>query len=195
MAFKYGTTKFDAASEKVDQAARKVYGAFPQEAVRRALQGIANRVIGTTAGTASSSGYLLQAGCGTGSTAGVNVANTLVVLVNGAYSTCIAQDNLKLPDGSQGSNTVAKYLICTKAGTSATCVGPGNVIDKGDYDTAALAAVAAKLPDLPDGYCALGYVTLNAPAASAITYRGHGTIGSQGTTSFTDLVCMPYDGS
>jgi len=194
MAFKYVGKKFDDADPKVDQAGRKVYGAFPFEAIRRAVQGIANRVIGTTSGTASSSGYLKLAGCGTGGT-GVAIANTVVVLINGQYSTCIAQDPLTLPDGSQGSNTVAKYLICTSTGTSATCIGPGNVVDKGDYASATLAAAAAKLPDLPDGYCALGYVTLNAPAASAITYRGHGTIGSQGTTSFTDLVCMPYDGS
>ena len=195
MAFKYVGIKFDDPNAKVDPAARKVYGAFPQEAIRRAVQSVVNRVIGMSAGTESSSGYLHLAACGTGSTTGVKIGNTVVVLVNGAYSTCIAQDNMHLPDGSQGSNTVAKYLICTSTGTSATCVGPGNVIDKADYDTATLAGAAAKLPDLPDGYCALGYVTLNAPAAAAITNRGAGTIGSQGTTSFTDLVHMPYDGS
>jgi hypothetical protein len=182
--------KFDDKPLSVDDSARKASQAFKgNEAMARALQGIANRVIGHTAGTNA----LTMAGCGTGSTCGVNIANTLVVSINGKQSTCIAQDNLEMPDGTMGTNWVQKYLVCTAAGTSGTVIGPGNSIDKGDYTTVALATAAAKLPDLPDGYCALGYLVLDAPAATAVGAIGTGVLGTMGTATFYDLVCMPYD--
>ena len=184
--------KFDDASPKVDQSARKVY-ATPEEKFRRAFQGIANRVVGSTSGTAS---HLLQASLGTASTGAVQITNTLVVLINGAYSTCIAQDNLNLPKYTQAKNTVVKYLLSTGTGTSGTVTGPGNEVSKADYATVALANAAAKLPDLPDGNCALGYITVNAPETLAVVNNAAGLgapAGTQGTATFTNLVCMPYN--
>ena len=183
--------KFDDPDEKVSQAARKVYDATQSEALRRAIQGISNRVIGGSNGT---QGPLITAGCADGSTGGVQIANALTVLINGVKSSVIAQDNLRMPAGTQGSNTVAKYLICTGSGTSGTCIGPGNVVDKADYDSATLAAAACKLPDLPDGYCAVGYLTLNAPTALDVVMNAAALGGTQGTSSYVDLMCMPYDG-
>lgn len=186
--------KFDDANVKVDSSAKKVYGAFPNEAIRRAIQGVANRAFGTL-GT-----------CGIGGSAGFKVAASPPVVINGALSTVAAQDNLLFEElGTMGTNTVAKFLICTTDGTSATCIGPGNVIDKGDYASATLAAAAAKLPDLPDGACALGMVTLHAPAATILILTdGASTAGAKlgyaiggggtaGTATYVDLACMPYN--
>ena len=181
--------KFDEPNINVDQSGRKVY-ATPVEKFRRAIQGIANRVIGGTAGT----GYVpVLAGLTDGGTGGVKIANTVAVIINGIFSTCVVQDNLKMPAVTMAANTVAKFLVCTAAGTSGTVIGPGNVVSKADYANATLAAAAAQLPDLPDGYCALGMLTLNAPAASAIVLASCGKPGTAGTAAYQDLGCMPYN--
>lgn len=182
--------KFDDPDEKVSQAGRKVFDATYSESLRRAIQGITNRVIGGSNGT---QGPLITAGCADGSTGGAQIANALTVLLNGVQDSVIAQDNLRMPAGTQGSNTVAKYLICTGAGTSGTIIGPGNVVDKANYDSATLAAAACKLPDLPDGYCAVGYLTLNAPTALDVVMNAAALGTTQGTSSYIDLMCMPYN--
>lgn len=194
MAEKYAGKKFDDPNPKVDASVRDVYDVFPKEAIRRAFQGIANRVIG---GTASTAGPLILAGVTLGATHGFKITNNVTVCINGVHSTCISQDNLAMPAGTQGTNTCAKYLICTATGTSGT-VKVGNVVDKGDYASATLAAAACRLPDLPDGYCALGYVTLQAPEATPLAFvdgDGYvlGTGGTAGTATYQDVVCMPYN--
>jgi hypothetical protein len=196
--------KFDDPSEKVDATKYGVYDATVKEGIRRALQGISNRVIGGSNGT---QGPLITPGLATGATAGFSVGNAVSVVRNGVISTVAAAANLLFPElGTLGKNKVTKFLVCTKDGTSGTIVGPGNIVDKGDYASATLAAAAAKIPDLPDGACALGYVTLNAPAATALVLTdgastaaaklGYvlGTGGTAGTATYVNLVCMPYDG-
>jgi len=191
--------KFDDPAVKVSQAAARGNDAFWEDAKRRALQAIANRVVGSTAGGTAGTGYLHLAGCGTGATAGLAIGNTLVVEINGVYSTCIAQDNLEFPNygtiGTAASSQVMKFLISTAAGTSGTVTGPGNIVTLSDYTTTALAIAAAKLPELPAGHCALGWVSLVTPVTTAVVIgpsRKTGTTG--GTASFTNLVRMPYDG-
>jgi len=195
--------KFDDADPKVDASAVKVFGAFPQEAIRRALQGIANRVLGSTAGT----GHIpTLATCAIGSTAGFKTTYDVGVVIDGVKTTVAAQNNLLFSElGTMGTNTVAKFLLCTTDGASATCIGPGNVVDKGDYASATLAAAAAKLPDLPDGACALGYVTLQAPAATVLILTdGASTAAAKlgyaigggstaGTATYVQLVNMPFN--
>jgi len=182
--------KFDEAEKKVDQSARRIYGAFPREMERRALQGITNRVLGGTNGT---QGPLITATVADGSTGGIKTTTNVTCLINGEQSICIAQDNLKMTAGTMGSNCVAKFLVCTGTGTSGTVIGPGNVVSKADYATVALANAAAKLPDLPDGYCALGYALFNSPAASDVVLESCGLLSTAGTVAYTDLMCMPYD--
>ena len=189
--------KFDDPAKKVDASGRKVYG-IPREDIRRAFQGITNRVIGLTAAGTAGTGHLALAGLTLGATAGVKIGHAITVVINGIQSDVIAQDNLRYPPGTQGTNTVAKYLVCTSTGTSGTVIGPGNVVLKSDHADATTAAVAAKLPDLPDGYCALGYVTLQAPAATALAFGEGvgfvtGTGGTAGTATYTNLSCMPYN--
>ena len=181
--------RFDDPNPKVDQSGRKVY-AIPSEVVRLALQSISNRVIGGSNGT---QGPLIVAGCGDGGTGGCKIANALTVVINGVQNSVIAQDNLRMPAGTQEKNTVAKYLISTGTGTSGTVTGPGNVVSKADYTTIAPAEAAAKLPDLPDSHCALGYLTLNAPTLLDVVMNAAAFGGTQGTSAYTDLVCMPYD--
>jgi hypothetical protein len=68
------------------------------------------------------------------------------------------------------------------------------VVSKADYATIALAAAAAKLPDLPDNHVALGYVTVNAPTLTDIVYAVASVFDTTGgTASYTDLICMPYE--
>jgi len=196
MAELYAGRKFDDPNREVDATGRRVFSAFPKEAARRALQGIANRVLGGTAGT----GYKpVTATLADGGTGGIKTTYLVAVVINGKVSSCPAQDNLKMPGasadftGTQGSNTVAKYLVSTSTGTSGTISGPGNIINKADYATQALAEAAAKLPDLPDGHCPLGYAVFNTPAASDVVVASCGLLSTAGTVAYTDLICMPYD--
>ena len=195
MAELYAGKKFDDPNRKVDAAAQRVFSAFPKEAVRRALQGIANRVLGGTAGT----GYKpVTATIADGGTGGIKTTYLVAVAINGEVISVAAQDNLKMPGasadftGTQGSNTVAKYLVCA-VGTAGTIIGPGNIINKADYATVALANAAAKLPDPPDGACALGYALFNTPADSDVVVSSCGLLSTAGTVAYTDLICMPYD--
>jgi hypothetical protein len=196
--------KFDDPNTKVDDSKFKVFGTMPVEAVRRALQGISNRVLGTTSGT----GHVpTLATCAIGTTCGFKTTVDVGIVRDGIVSTVAAQDNLYFEkQGTMGTNTVAKFLICSKDGTSATCIGPGNIIDKGLHADATTAAAAAKIPDLPDGACALGYVTLQAPAATVLVLTdGAATAaaalgyaigggGTAGTAAYVDLVHMPFNG-
>lgn len=104
------------------------------------------------------------------------------------------QDNLYLPDGTQGSNTWVKYLVAAKFGTAATVVA-GNE---------GASATAAKLPDCPNGYVAVGYLEYNTTSGKYIRFGG-GTAGGYnvlsgntgatcGTVSeWVNLLHMPLD--
>jgi hypothetical protein len=189
--------KFDDPDEKVSQAGARGNEATQLLAMRRAIQAISNRVVGFTTGGTSGSGYLTQANLGTGGTSGVKINNAVVVTINGVNSTCISQDNLYMPNyGTFGTRKVAKFLVSTGAGTSGTVTGPGNVVDADDYadDTTALAA--CKLPDLPDGHCALGWVGIVFPRATEVVMSSKALIGLEstaGTATWQNLTCMPYD--
>jgi hypothetical protein len=195
--------KFDDADKKVDQSQFGVYDAIYTEAVRRALQGINNRVLGATAGTGF---YPTLAVCAIGTTCGFKTTNEVGVVRDGVLSKVIAKDNLYFGTcGTMGTNTVAKFLICSIDGTSATNIGPGNVVDKGAYASATLAAAAAKIPDLPAGAVALGYVTLDAPAATVLVLTDGATTAAArlgyaigggttaGTAAYVDLVNYPLN--
>jgi hypothetical protein len=188
--------KFDDPTDKVDASANKVYSIM-DEKIRRALQGITNRVIGSTAGTGIVGPQFL-AGIAVAGSAGFKTTYAVAVVRNGEWSTVAVQNNLFMPVGTQGTGTVAKYLVTSSDGTSATVRGPGNVVTRANYATEALAASAAKLPDLPDGDVALGYVSLVAGSTPLAFSLGAGfavgTGGTCGTGTFTDLLCMPYNG-
>lgn len=192
MAFKYGTTKFDAPDAKVDQSGLKVY-ADAHEKFRRALQGISNRVLGGTAGTGYSP---VTAGVQIG-TLGVKIANVVAIVVNGVQGSAKVQDNIPVPSGVIPANSACKYLISTtlnSAGTGGTCTGPGNIVSCADYDSNTLALAACKLPDLPDANVALGYLTLVSPYLTAVTLTSTSVLGTTGgTDGYVDLICMPYD--
>lgn len=196
--------KFDEPDDKVDASAMKIHGAVTNEALRRALQGIANRVLGGTAGT----GYIpTLAGAAVGGSAGFLTAMPVAVVRDGIRTTANATNNMLFGKlGTLAANEVAKFLICTVNGTSGTVIGPGNIVSKADYASATLAAAACKLPDLPDGACALASVTLSAPATTVLVLTdgastaaaslGYliGTGGTAGTATYQDLVCMPFNG-
>jgi hypothetical protein len=192
--------KFDDPNPKVDQSGSKISGAFDFAVMRSAIMGVMNEVLGGTAGT----GYV-TAGCEGGSSSGVQTANPVIVKIDGVAYTITAQNNIPMPtsgttqgvnqivQGTQGTNTVCKYLIY--AGTSGSAfVAQGNIVDKGDtiknYANAAAAALDAKLPDLPDYSVALGYLQLNTPVAAKAVIQT-GTLSTMGTVAYTDLFNMP----
>jgi hypothetical protein len=183
--------KFDDAPASADGAVRKLYKALPDDAIRRALQGVLNRVInGGAAGTATTS---FEMGLGTGGTCGVKLSNSITCLINGRYGTIQTQDNVRLPTGIQGSGTWVKYLICGKHGTAATIVAGNEGSD----------STSAKLPSLPDGYCPVGYLEYNT-TSGAYNRFGGGTAGGYNVVSgnaaatcgtvvgWYNLVHMPY---
>jgi hypothetical protein len=179
--------KFDDPSDLVNQAPRKVYNAVPYTSIRRALQGVLNRVIGGTDGT---SNLVVLAGCGTGgdSTAsGIGCTAGIAVIVNGRRGTRGSAGNYNLPAGTQGRGTYVKYLISGPINSTAGTVTAGNE---------STSATGAYLPDCPDGHVALGYLEY-AAASTCGWNRGLNkvanqvTAGSAGTFTFVDLAHMP----
>ena len=183
--------KYDAKVAKVDDSARDINDAFRIEAQRRALQGIANRVLGGTDGVSNAVVTLAA-----GTTAGVKFTVPVDVLINGVKVAVAAQDNILLPTYTQAANTATKYLVSVGADGTAAVTGPGNVVSCADYSSNALGIVAAKLPDLPDGECAIGWFSVVAPYALEVVNNAgaYGGGGTQGTAAYQDLFCMPYSG-
>jgi hypothetical protein len=187
--------KFDDPIAKVEDAPNKVANAFPAESLRRAIQSITNRIIsGTDLGTMGNQGTAFNVGCGTGSTAGVAITYGVTLAINGRMGTLSAQDNLYLPKGTQSSNTWVKYLIAAKFGANGTVVA-GN---EGASST------AARLPNCPDGYVAVGYMEYATTSGAFIRFGGrtagmYNIVASLGASTcgtviaFKDLLHMPYD--
>lgn len=175
--------KFDDPIKRVSTSQEKVFEAAPFKALRGAFMSLMNRVLGGTAGT----GYVpVLAGCGTGSTGGIQITNQLGAIINGRVGTIYAQDNIEMPAGTQAAATVVKYLISGAFGTAGT-------VTRGNEGTD---ATSAHLPNLPTGHVALGYVqyTANGTVAWVTTNKpltGHAA-ASSGTAAFVDLMHMPY---
>lgn len=178
--------KYDDPTKTVDQSQDKVYDAFKDDAFRRALIGVSNRVCGGTNGT----GHVpTLAQLATGSTGGVQIGNQVSAVINGELGTIVAQDNIELPSGTQAASTWVKYLVSASFATSGT-------ITAGNEGTS---STHAHLPDLPDGHVALGYVEYHSNTTQGFV-RTNNVLTGVGTTvatagtvvEFQDLVCMPY---
>lgn len=186
-------TKFDAKLVKTDDSRFLVNDAFRKESMRRALQGIANRILTGTGGTDGTNA--IGAVCATGTTAGVKTTSPVSAIVNGKRVAIAAGDNVELPTATLAASTVAKFLISANADGTVSVTGPGNVVEVADYASAGAAGSATYLPDLPDDSVALGYFLWTGPAV-AVT-MGTGQVldtATTGTAAYTDLFCMPYNG-
>jgi hypothetical protein len=161
------------------QAQRSVFEAFPEEATRRALAGINNRVLGKTDGTFVSG--VLQAG--TAGTPGIAVNNALSYTVDGKLYAGTASTNIPIPTslGTQGTASWCKYLL--SLGTAGTYT-----ITKGNEATSGSAG--ALLPDLPDENCAIGYMVIKT-AAVAYTAGYTDPAANSSTVGYYDLMSMP----
>lgn len=180
--------KFDDPSLTRENAPRKGYDAFQHEAIRRALQGVLNRVLdgdfGTAGTTAAARAAAVATGCGTGATGGVCAGKAVAVLINGRAGTRSSSGSMWLPAGTQSAATYVKYLICGGFGSTGTCLA-------GNESTS---STGAYLPDCPADYVALGYMEYL--AGTSAWNRGAnvvtGQTGSSGTATFVDLVHMPF---
>lgn len=176
--------KFDDTPISVDASKNKINSAFNHASQRAALKAMLARVIpGGTAGTVGIPGTL--AGLAVASS-GVNkfqIANSVSYTINGKVFGQAALNEILYPAslGTQGTGTYCKYLVYCGTGALATTSG---MVAKGNE---AATAAAAKLPDLPDDCCPLGYVFLQAPTTAWVA--GTGTMGTFAT--YVDLVCMP----
>lgn len=191
--------KFDDPSLDRDNSQMKAKsGRFGNwEAFLRALQGLNNRVIGDAAATACTTAVCATAATGVATTVEVKVsingceynivASGNLNLGTGAYS----GDNLELGKGTMGANCVTKFLVYGTTAGVAQVAGPGNIVDKDDYATAALAAAECKLPDLPENCVALGSMLLQGPYAAGANFSIGGA-GTMGTCTFTNFYNMPY---
>lgn len=168
--------KFDDAPLSRANEQMKLDPVFPYEALRRALQGVLNRVIAGTGGTGDGVGIgtAAQGYLGTGATCGVQISKPLLLLVNGLFGTAAACNNIYLPDGSQSKSTYVKYGVFTKPGSAmGTCLA-------GNESTA---STTAKLPDCPDGYVCVGYMEYATGTAGAFKRVGGGTAGAVNVVS------------
>lgn len=90
-----------------------------------------------------------------------------------------------------GTNCVCRFLVYGGTDGTAHVAGPGNIVEKKDYATAALAAAKCKLPDLPENCVALGSLLLQGPEAAGVNF-GVGGAGTMGTCTFRNFYNMPY---
>jgi hypothetical protein len=157
-------------------AKRTVFQAFPDEAKRRALSGLINRLVGTThphlrAGTAgvAEGGIALDAACN--------------FVVDGKVYAGTANTNFEIPAslGTQGTAAWCKYLVSW--GTSGAIT-----ITKGNETTAG--SSGAFLPDLPDESAAIGYFTILTAGAKWTAGTNAPADGSN-TVGYYDLWNMP----
>lgn len=184
--------KFDDANVAVSQTGTRVYDATHLQALRRALQGISNRVLGGTNGA----GPVAAAGAAVhiGNTHGLDTTNPVTIILNGKAQDVAALTDVHIPSGTQEALTATKFLL--SVGTAGTgVITMGNVVTIADYASNTAALAACKLPELPDGHCPLGYAThLNGSldrtwSGASLFDAGSGT---GGTTGYVDLFCMPY---
>ena len=106
-------TKFDAKLVKTDDSRFLVYDAFRKESMRRALQGIANRVLTGTGGTDGTN--TIGAVCAVGGTAGIKTTSPVTAIINGKRVAIAAGDNVELPTATLAASTVARFLISADA--------------------------------------------------------------------------------
>lgn len=182
-------TKFDEAPKTADAAVKKGYGNFPDAGARSVLQALANRVLGDSAGTNG----LTNAGLAEGTNAHtIKTTYSVDYLINGAKYSLAAVDNVAIPGGlgTQGTACYVKYLVSVGTDGTAGSASGGIAITKGNEGAA---AADAKLPDLPDGNCALGYFQILTTTFEYVA--GSTDNGSTGITdTYTNLYHMPYDG-
>lgn len=157
-------------------AARTTFQAFPDEAKRRALAGIANRIHGTTPAG-------LQAGTAGQAEGGVAINSAIDFLVDGKKYSGTANTNFEFPAslGTQGTASWCKYLV--SYGTNGVIT-----ITKGNESTSGSAG--AFLPDLPDENCAIGYVCIKTAGAKWTSHENAPADGSN-TVGYYNLFNMP----
>ena len=179
--------KFDDQPKSVDTSKHKINQAFNHASQRAALKAMKAYVIpGGTAGTVGTPGTLAGLAVASSGANKFQIANTVSYTINGLVYGQDALNEIEYPAalGTQGTATYCKYLVY--CGTAALATTSG-MVAKGN-EAATLAD--AKLPDLPDDCCPLGYIIHAAPTTAWIA--GTGTMGTFAT--YVDLLSMPVDG-
>jgi len=200
------TKKFDDPAVTQDAAVKRVDKGFEMEAMRRALASITNRVIPTSAGGTTGTGYELTAGLAAGSAVGsIKAANTFKYTIDGVMYQYTGNTDIaiagSLGNGTQGTATTCYYLVSVGTnGTSGTALaGNGGLyVTKGNEGTSGTGVFAYALnstpylPDCPDGQCPIGYFSVITKTTTPFV-PGTSTMGD--STNFTiaygDLIGMP----
>jgi len=184
--------KFDDAPLTAKVADRRLHDVEWQDGLRRAIQSLTNRVI--WAGTGGTHGSCVDIQLGTGGTCGVAIPLPIFIAINGRVGTAYAQDNIRLPNGTQSKSTYVKYLVCVGFGTQGTIVAGNEGTD----------STSAYLPDCPEGMVPVGYMEYATGTAGAYKRFGGGTAGAYNVLSgdaaatcgtvndWVSLIHMPY---
>lgn len=157
-----------------NKAHRTVFQAFDYEAMRSALAGLNNRVIGSVP-------FGVQAG--TAGTPGIAVNSAIAYTIDGKIYTGTASTNIPILGalGTQGTNSWCKYLV--SIGTAGTYT-----VTKGNESTAGSAG--AFLPDMPEENCAVGYVVIKT-VGSKFTAGVGDPAANSAVVGYYNLVSMP----
>lgn len=158
----------------MSKAHRTVFQAFSYEAMRSALAGLNNRVIGSVP-------FGLQAG--TAGTPGIAVNSAISYTIDGKIYTGTASTNIPILAalGTQGTGSWCKYLL--SIGTAGTyTISKGNECISG--------SAGAFLPDMPEENCAVGYVVIKT-VASQFTAGVGDPAGNSAVVGYYNLVSFP----
>lgn len=167
-----------------DASTNKVNQAFNHASMRAALKAMKAHVIGGTEGT-SVEGQTAGLAVASSGVTKFQIANAVTYTINGKVYSQAALNEILWPAalGTQGTASYRKYLIY--AGTDALATTSGYVAGGNE----AAASADAKLPDLPDDMCPLGYCEMHCDTAAWVA--GTGTQGTWAT--WVDLESMPVD--
>lgn len=182
-----------------DASQNKITEAFKDKGMQRALKAMNARVISAN-GTAGNGAGLAA---GTAGSSQAQVVNTLKYTIDGKAYSLDGTAYVNFPAfanptvvgviegtyATQVANSYCKYLISVGTDGTAASGSGGLEVSQGNFATA---AADAKLPDLPDGKCALGYVQIASGTGGFVS----GTTGMNAawlTVVYADLLTMPTD--
>jgi len=184
--------KFDDAPVGSRTDKNKGMDATWHESFRRVVRSLNSRVLGG-AGTWGTAGIdTAGLAAGTSGTKGIKVGSSIDYTIDGVVYSLAADNDIAIPAslGEQAEDTFCKYLVSVGTNGTAAASAGGVTITKGNTveDLA-----DAKLPDLPEEQCAIGYFTVNTTGGYSYTAGVTSIDDANIAVTYADLVSMPMD--